>query len=124
MTMANFGEAFQRKQVADLGDIMKSLTAAIRADILAELKEGQRPPTVNIQPAQVSVAAPNVTVTPTINVDTEPPDVNVTVDLADLKRSMDVIHTDLQNLARILMLPVTKTVDRTAGLIQKVVETR
>lgn len=125
----DLGAAFTKRQAATASmGVPPEVIAAIRADVIADLRSDLRkPPIVNIAPARVQVAAPNVSVTPSISVQAaEAPFVSVEVPgLMEFAAGLSQIHDDLQELITLLHQPVTKTVDRSgSGVIESIRETR
>lgn len=129
MTMTNLGAAFQNATNGPRSLDAESFIDALKNDIVAELESRLLRPIVQVPPAHVAVAAPNVAVTPTIQVDvpeTAPAEITVALPgVDDLCACLDRIDTHLTELATLLRTPVTRTFYRDSqGMIERTTETR
>ncbi len=115
----------KRPSLSEADDLISVIATRVLAEVLRQLPNTLTP--------TVNVAAPAVTVTPSpapvVNVtvpeaaEVEPPE--IVMDLSSLTQAMDSVHTDLAEIKRLLLAPVTKTVHRGSDdLINTVIETR
>lgn len=118
----------RRHRQADQYDIPPEVIAALRADIINDLRSDiRKPPIVNVAPPRVNVTTPAVSISPQISVQPgEAPLVNIDLPgLTEMAQGLAAVHNDLQELITLLHRPVTKTVDRNGnGTIESIRETR
>lgn len=102
---------------------VKKQVGAVQDEIISVLAAKLR--NMSVVPPAVHVAAPNVSLTPTITVKPADVDVGEATDLAGVEKKLDALHGDVQALTKALLAPVTRTVKRDAqGRIESIKETR
>lgn len=111
--------------LVDVSALRESIIAEVQASLLAAVRDALSQVKINLPPPNVTVAAPDVTVTPTFEVAgpgvLPAPEVHVDIPALDLS----ALIQRLSAIETLLRTPVTKTVERDAnGLIKSVKETR